>query len=173
MAVSQASESLDQRTTEDGRKKLLEHFEPSRRSFVANTYLESIRAGIHHPFQVLTDVKHKLHEVIARSQRWGHLSDVAERNQKVLDILIDFHDEAMEYAAYCLDWERLTPEQKSRIRGVQGEQYRRAHMEQQPATDKQIAYIRGLGYLGEVTSKAHASELIERLKRGERVEVKS
>lgn len=171
MAVVQDTSSAPKLGIEDGRKRLLERFEPSRRSFVANTYFESIRAGIHHPFQVLTDVKHKLREVIARSQRWGHLSDVAERNQQVLDILVDFHDEAMEYAAYCLDWERLTPEQKARIRGVQGVQYRRAYMEQQPATAKQVDYIRALGFTGDVTSKAHASELIERLKRGERVEV--
>jgi hypothetical protein len=46
-------------------------------------------------------------------------------------------------------------------------------MEQQPASDKQIAYIRALGFTGDVLSKAHASELIERLKRGERVEVNS
>ncbi len=45
----------------------------------------------------------------------------------------------------------------------QGEQYRRAWLDRQSASDKQIGYVRARGYSGGVTSKAHGSALIDPL----------
>lgn len=156
-------------STNDDRLAFRERFPQSQRSWITNTLLYVIRAGADTPFRVLAAVHETLTETIARARRWNHLSDTTQRTQYALNTLLEHHDEAYAFAEWCLAWERLTPAEKARERAVKSEPHIRTYMEQQPATDKQIAYIRALGFAGEVTSKAHASELIDRLRRGERV----
>jgi hypothetical protein len=158
----------DQGTTEDGRA-LLERFPNARRSYVANTFLYSVRSGARTPAKVLADVEHELSETAKRSRRWG-FTDTVERTEEVYAILNEFHDEALAFAAWAIRWEALPPAERERQKQAKGAPHRQAYMEQQPATDKQVSYIRSLGYHGAVTSKAHASTLIEQLKRGEPVE---
>jgi hypothetical protein len=162
------SPAHDQRPTEDGRA-LLERFPNARRSYVANTFLYAVRAGARTPGKVLADVEHELSETAKRSRRWG-FSETVERTETMYSILNEFHDEALAYAAWAIRWEALPPAERERQKRAKGEVHRQAYMEQQPATDKQVAYIRSFGYQGVVTSKAHASSLIEQLKRGELVE---
>ena len=161
----------DQGTIEEG-KALLELFPNARRSYVANTFLHSVRAGARTPHKVLADVEHALSETAKRSRRWG-FSETVERTESIYSILNEYHDEALAYAAWAIRWEALPPAERERQKRAKGEVHRQAYMEQQPATDKQVAYIRALGYEGPVTSKAHASSLIEQLKRGEQVEALS
>ncbi len=158
----------DQGATEDGRA-LLERFIPTRRSYVANTFLYSVRSGARTPAKVLADVEHELSETAKRSRRWG-FSETVERTEAVYSVLNEFHDEALAFAAWAIRWEALPPAERERQKAAKGAIHKQAYMEQQPATDKQVAYIRSLGYQGVVTSKAHASSLIEQLKRGELVE---
>ena len=164
--------TADTQTTVDHGRALLERFPKARRSYVANTFLYAVRAGARTPLQVLAAVNETLRETHARSLRWN-MVDTVGRTLEVLTVLHYCHDEAMAFAQWCLSWEQLTPAEKERQRAVKGAAHRQTYMEQQPASDKQVAYIRALGFAGEVTSKAHASELIDRLRRGERVEVNS
>lgn len=158
----------DQGTTEDGRA-LLERFPGTRRSYVANTFLYAVRSGARTPAKVLADVEHELSETAIRSRRWG-FTDTIERTESIYSILNEYHDEALAFAAWAIRWEALPPAERQRQKQAKGAPHRQAYMEQQPATEKQVAYIRALGYEGPVTSKAHASTLIEQLKRGEPVE---
>jgi hypothetical protein len=158
----------DQGVTEDGRG-LLERFTPNRRSYVANTFLYAVRSGARTPAKVLADVEHQLSETARRSRRWG-FTDTIERTESIYSILNEYHDEALAFAQWCISYEALPPGEKARRKAEKGAPHRQAWMEQQPATEKQVAYIRSLGYEGPVTSKAHASSLIEQLKRGEPVE---
>lgn len=151
----------DADATTDGRA-FLARFPTTRRSYVANTFLFAVRHGATTPDQVLARVRQSLHE--AKAWSW---SDDIERIDLLLTTMDEHPDEAHAYAIWALAWERLTPAQKERHRAGKSETFRRAYMEQQPATARQIAYVRALGYAGEVTSKAHATELIDRL-RGER-----
>ena len=167
-ATQLQTKALDQRTIEDGRA-LLERFPGTRRSYVANTFLYSVRSGARTPAKVLADVEHELSETAKRSRRWG-FSETVERTEAVSSILNEWHDEALAFAQWAIDWEALPPAERERQKKAKGAVSRQAYMEQQPATDKQVAYIRALGYHGPVTSKAHASSLIEQLKRGEPVE---
>ncbi len=162
------SPAQDQGAIEDGRA-LLERFPNARRSYVANTFLYSVRSGARTPDKVLADVEHELSETAKRSRRWG-FSETVERTETMYSILNEYHDEALAFAAWAIAWEALPTAERERQKRVKGEVHRQAYMEQQPATDKQVAYIRALGYEGPVTSKAHASSLIEQLKRGEPVE---
>ncbi len=168
MATITQSNAPDQRPTEDGRA-LLERFSSTRRSYVSNTFLYSVRSGARTPAKVLADVEHELSETAIRSRRWG-FSDTIERTESIYSILNEFHDEALAFAAWAIAWEALPPAERERQKAAKGAIHKQAYMEQQPATDKQVAYIRALGYEGPVTSKAHASTLIEQLKRGEPVE---
>jgi len=158
----------DQGTTEDGRA-LLERFPGTRRSYVANTFLYSVRSGARTPAKVLADVEHELSETAKRSRRWG-FSETVERTETMYSILNEYHDEALAFAAWAIRWEALPPAERQRQKQAKGAPHRQAYMEQQPATSKQVDYIRALGFHGPVTSKAHASSLIEQLKRGESVE---
>ena len=158
----------DQGTTEDGRA-LLERFPNARRSYVANTFLYAVRSGARTPAKVLADVEHELSETAKRSRRWG-FSETVERTETMYSILNEYHDEALAFPQWAIDWEALPPAERERQKRAKGAPHRQAYLEQQPATDKQLAYIRSLGYQGAVTSKAHASTLIEQLKRGEPVE---
>ncbi len=169
MAVLQdTSPAHGQRTSDDGRA-LLERFPNARRSYVANTFLYAVRAGARTPAKVLADVEHELSETAKRSRRWG-FTDTVERTETMYSILNEYHDDALAFAAWAIAWEALPPGERERQKRAKGAPHRQAYMEQQPATDKQVAYIRSLGYQGVVTSKAHASTLIEQLKRGEPVE---
>jgi len=168
MATITQSNAPDQGTIEDGRA-LLERFPSNRRSYISNTFLYAVRSGARTPGKVLTDVEHELSETAKRSRRWG-FTDTIERTESIYSILNEFHDEALAFAAWAIRWEALPPAERERQKRAKGEVHRQAYMEQQPATDKQVAYIRSLGYQGPVTSKAHASSLIEQLKRGEPVE---
>ena len=158
----------DQGAIEDGRA-LLERFPGTRRSYVANTFLYAVRAGAQTPAKVLADVEHELSETAKRSRRWG-FSETVERTETMYSILNEYHDEALAFAAWAIAWEALPPAERERQKKAKGAPHRLAWMEQQTATEKQVAYIRALGYQGVVTSKGHASSLIELLKRGEPVE---
>jgi acyl-CoA reductase-like NAD-dependent aldehyde dehydrogenase len=160
--------ATDQGAIEDGRA-LLERFPNARRSYVANTFLHSVRAGARTPHKVLADVEHALSETAKRSRRWG-FTDTVERTETMYSILNEYHDEALAFAAWAIRWEALPPAERERQKAAKGAPHRQAYLEMQPATDKQVAYIQSLGYHGPVTSKAHASTLIEQLKRGEPVE---
>ena len=165
MAVLQPmSAAPDQRTTDDG-CALLERFPQARRSYVANTFLYAVRAGAQTPLQVLAAVMHELRETSARSQRWG-FTDTIQRTDEVHTVLVEHHDEAMAFAQRAIAWEALMPTEKERQKAAKGAVHRQTYMEQQPPTDKQRGYLAALGYHGEITSKAHASDLIDQLRSG-------
>ena len=84
-------------------------------------------------------------------------------------VLVEYHDEAMAFAAWAPAWEALPPAEKERQKAAKGAAHRQTYMEQQPPTDKQRGYLAMLGYTGEVTSKAQASDLIDKIRRGELV----
>ncbi len=168
-AIQSMQPAADHRTTDDGRA-LLEHFPNARRSYVANTFLYAVRAGARTPLQVLASVNETLRETHARSQRW-RFTDTVQRTEEVMAVLVEHHDEAMAFAAWALAWEALPQAEKDRQKAAKGAAHRQTYMEQQPPTDKQRSYLAALGYHGEITSKAHASDLIDKIRRGEMVEV--
>ena len=153
-------------TPRDDDRSFLNHFPNARKSFVANAFLFAVRRGARTPLQVLAAVQHELR----RANTWS--SDERQaRNQEVLDTIAEHHEEAMAFCRYALDYEALPPAEKERRKAEQGAPHRQAWMSQQPPTAKQCAYLEVLGYRGEITSRQHASELIEQLKRQPRHEV--
>jgi hypothetical protein len=97
--------------------------------------------------------------------RWCR--DQPERREKILSVIRTLEQpEARECARWYTHYERLSPEAKARLKEQRAEEGRRAWMSTQPPTDKQLAYLRSLGYAGEVPDRLRASELIDRLVKG-------
>ncbi len=165
--IHDTTAALDQRTTDD-RKRILERFPQNRRAYVANTVLFAVRAGAKNPLQVLVDVNKTLTGALERARRWNNQSGIIERTEQVYIILHEHHEEAMDLCRWALWWESLPQAERDRQKAARGAEHRQAYMESQPASEKQVAYIRALGFAGEVTSKAHASELIDQLRGGNR-----
>ena len=138
----------------------LTHFPNTRKSFVANSFLFTVRRCARTPLQVLASVQQDLR----RANTWRS-SERQARNQDVLDAITQHHEQAMAFCRYALDWEALPPAEKERRKDEQAAPHRQAWMSQQPPTAKQIAYLEVLGHSGEVTSRQEASELIDQLRR--------
>jgi hypothetical protein len=146
-----------------GSRHFLEHFEPRQRSHVVNCFLEQIRMGKTQPERVISDIQKGIRDQNRRYLASGVLETV-NRNNKFLDFLSAYKAEALSFVRWAIWWESLPREERSIFKAKRGEQYRRLYLESQPPTEKQISYLRSLGWTGEVKSKLHASELIEKLK---------
>jgi hypothetical protein len=89
-----------------------------------------------------------------------------EQWRQVLHILNAKPPEWRPYCEWILEWERLPEAERERAKRDRGAEHRVRWMRTQPATAKQIDYLRALGYTGEIASKGHASELIDQLRGG-------
>lgn len=147
-----------------GSKAFLDHFEDLKRSGVTNLFLSAVRSGAQTVPGVLIAVDADLDRVlaIARQNRDARRLLIAA---EIAAALIDHVEDARAFAQHCLDWEALPPAERAALKDQRAAEGRRQWMATQPATEKQIAYLRSLGYAGAVESKAHASDLIERYKR--------
>ena len=106
---------------------------------------------------VMKDAKRRYQSPWASEQRKAENLTLAHK-------LREARDEAVKFARYVIWRENLSPEEHARLKAIQAEEGRRAWMETQPPTEKQINYLRLLGYEGEVESRGHASQLIDELR---------
>ena len=147
----------ESRRVSDSSRILLDSFAERERSLVANIFCHAARAGAQTPAAVLaavrSDVEHRIRS--APYQR-----DQMVRLRNLLDT-----DDAQAFARWVLTWEALSFAEKDRIKQQRGAEHRQRWMATQPPTERQVKYLRVLGYQGEVESKAQASELIDRLLR--------
>lgn len=93
----------------------------------------------------------------------GYLDDLGKLERWRAAIL-DHPDEADAFAQWCVEWENLPREERERQKTARGEEHRREWMAQQSPSAAQVRYCRSLGWAGEITSKQHASEIIDQLK---------
>ena len=80
-------------------------------------------------------------------------------------------DDARAFARWTFGWEALSIAEKQAIKAQHGAEHRQRWLESQPATARQIAYWRALGWTADVSSKAEAPELIDQLRRSRRGDV--
>jgi nitroreductase len=135
----------------DLRRKFLEYFEPAKRSTVANTFLTPIRKGMTDPDLIITEVYEK-----ARRDKEKHY---------ISDTIFSYLSEAFKYVSYLQDWEHLPDSEKQYYKNIQAKKAVKAYMAKEKPTDKQLSYLKALGYTGPAPeSKADASELISTIK---------
>lgn len=138
-------------------KAFLELFPNDRRSQVMNCYLAQVREGERRPEMIVN-------RVWAAATAKAKVSTPDERTKHLgLCLAIENHpDAAVALAEYCLWWESLPPAEKSRQRAESGERHRAEWMGRQPATQKQVMFLRQLGHRGPVGDRQKASAEIER-----------
>jgi len=140
------------------RLTFLSYFPPEQRSAANNFLLEAVRAGCNEPNQV---VGYALETARCRC----HLEAA-----QTLSLLSHLDPEALVAGArWALWWESLSPEEKRRFREERAEEAIARWMEQNPPTEKQMAYLNRLGYRGPApANRLEASRLIGELVKGVR-----
>ena len=128
---------------------------------MANLFLYPVRQGISNVEQIVDSVRAELQQQITRSRRYHNFSTV-QRKAEYLTLLESYPEDAMDFARWAVWSESLSEEEKTARKAEQGKLYRRQWMDTQPATDKQVSYLRHLGWTGEVRSK-HTRVVIEKL----------
>lgn len=147
-------------------KTLLDHFGHALRSTVANLYLHPIREGrAGEPRAVHAAVVRTLHERREQARRGGWRESF-ELADAILDTITRYEEDALAYAAWALEWEALPPEERRRQKGERSAQHMAAVMDRQAPTEKQVAFIRKMGFTNPIPSKAFASSVIDCLTRG-------
>lgn len=145
-------------------RRFLERFETNRRGFISNIFLRVTRQGVTNPNVIVSTVRRNLVDQSKRATYWNPDSNTIQRNDAILDVLNTHHEEAVDFAKWAVEWESLSDSERQAIKAERGAYYKRQHMDSQPPTDKQVRYVRALGYDGTIESKLHASELIDKLR---------
>ena len=146
-------------------RAFLNHFTENQRSHIANIFLGAVRHGKRTPDSVLAAVIATALGRLDQAKRWNDAEDAAKFSV-ITRMLIEHRDEALAFAQWALDWEAQSPEQREQTKVERGQHYRARWMREQPATQRQIDYLRTLGWEGEVTSRLEGSRLIDRLRGG-------
>lgn len=134
----------------------LKQFPQFKRGVVGNLFYASVRAGRWTPPEALYGVQCDLESDLRKPWLSGESRELKEQ---VLGSLTQ--DDAYEYAAYVIERERASPEERSEFKAKRGEAHRQAYMETNPPTGKQIAYLKALGCPDEPQTRAEASRLID------------
>jgi len=144
------------------RETFLALFPTPKRGTIANWFLYPVRAqGAQTPRVVLAFVVTMLRDRIARARQYGYDLNGADAQ---LAIILAHEPEALGFAAWALAWEALPEAERETIKQGQRQEHKTAWMTEHPPSDRQIAYLRSLGYAGEPpATMAEASEAIDRM----------
>ncbi|MBV6417397.1 MAG: hypothetical protein CMLOHMNK_02059 [Steroidobacteraceae bacterium] len=135
----------------------LEQFAPSERSAISNDFLYTIRR-LGPSCTPKTVCKAVWAET--KATRWR------SRSERLLSALAADPQAALDYAANRLAWEALPDADKRAVKDAKRQAGVAAWMEEQPPTEKQLAYLEGLGCRKTPSNRREASEWIDRLAQG-------
>jgi hypothetical protein len=152
-------------------RAFLELFPTPQRSLVVNMFLAPVRRGVSTPPAVVIAVRQDAGRRTAQALQCG---DQAQHAKMIalLEALQAYSDEAQALAAWAIGWEATPPDQRERIKRERGEGYRQRWMAEHPPTERQLRYLRELGYRGQVASRLDASQLIDTLLNAGRSEIR-
>jgi hypothetical protein len=145
------------------RDAFLSHFPANKKGTIANLFLSPIRRRVIVPGLVVEAVVHELYQRLENPAPWAseaYLDDAAHASQ----VIQDHRLEAIAFAQYYIEYEQLPYTERQALKAQRGDEHRAAWMAAQPPTEKQLGYLRKLGYAGPApASKADASAEIDRL----------
>ncbi len=154
-------------TLDTDAKVFLENWQQSDRSTVSNWFHNAVRAGHRTSGAVCDAVR------MEADQRARHLalSNYPNHNdhERIRILREQFASNNMtaaeRYARYVIAYEALPLAERQKLKSDKGLKFAIAAMESKPASEKQIGFLRSLGYTGAApTSAAEASRLIEEQK---------
>jgi hypothetical protein len=132
----------------DTRKGFLDLFPIPRRSTITNRFCFAVRDGH-------ADSHYIVMHVVFESRRL--------RDADAVRMIQENPASAHEFADYVLEWEQLPRETKKQIKQHRSALHREEYLKAQPATEKQLNYLKKLGHRKEVKSKWEAMQLIDAL----------
>lgn len=139
-----------------GSKAFLDRFPAARRSWANGLFLRMVRGGATTPTAVLAGV-------------WAAVEDYEPERADLLAGALTAHaGEALALAEHALGWEALPPEQRAAVKAASAEGARRAYLDAQAPTLRQLDYIRRLGSAAKPATRLEASRLIDALQRERR-----
>lgn len=151
---------------DSGSRDFLERFPEYERSLVANLFLRAVRAGAATQIAVLQALDEAITERLQMAQRYGDAASAAKMRRFQL-ATIEHWPEAEAYAQWAIWWEAQPREIRNRWKELRGDRKRQEWMTAQLPTDRQISYIRKLGWNGDAPqTRRAASELIDVLIKG-------
>ncbi len=159
-------------------RELLDFFPQPERSTIANLFLQQVRAGCpphgHSADAPWTADGVRLAVLVALTERLRRAfrhgwRDEYGRDGETIRILNAHQEAAIAFGQWAIEWEALPREERERRKRAQGDQYRTNYMDRQAPTEKQVEYLRRMGYDGPIDSKAFASSLIDCYTRGYKV----
>jgi hypothetical protein len=113
--------------------------ESAERNVVAQWFHAAAREGAPTPRAVVEVVADRAHRQVARQSNHPSIA------RKLIGELTRAQDEALDYARFVLEWNRLpTSERKGRKR-EKAEQYRQEYQRRQPVTERQRAFLLARG----------------------------
>jgi hypothetical protein len=139
---------------------LLRHLPDTQRSQLTNIFLAQVRAGAHHPTIVLKMVEGTLRQRL-RLSLISHKPSEPNTYTGWLALLRDHPDEAMAFAAWAINRESLTTQEKAHIKAETSRPFVAEYMAQYPPTDKQLNFLRSLGVATAPANRLEASQLID------------
>lgn len=145
----------------EARDTFLAHFSETKRGTVANWFLLPIRDGHIDPQVAVAHVIGQLTR--RRDAAWTSEHARAEADFTIATIQT-FRAEALAFAAYYIAYERLPAAERAALKERERAQHRDAWMAGNAPSDRQIAYLRRLGYTGPApTTMRAASDAIDQL----------
>lgn len=103
----------------------------------------------------------------------GKVTKRKEDKRYITEAIYNFMHDAKAYIEYLQDWEKLDPSEKTYYKNIQAKKAVKAYMAKEKPTNKQLSYLKFLGYTGPAPeSKADASELIATIKVFNKIEEK-
>lgn len=146
--------------------KFLDPVPVKNRSMIVNLFCHAARAGCQTAETVLLHVYNttlrrlRSHEQFASSSQREQIEPI----KTLVDLIDNERDLAIEFAEFILKRERLSQVEKDRLKASRSKAYQREYMKGMPPTEKQLAYLKGLGCQTVPSNRAEASELIEEWK---------
>jgi hypothetical protein len=135
----------------------LEQWPAARRTGLANLFCEAVRAGNTTPDRVVAHVQ----QAVSRRLQWSTREERRVHFHQVLMALAADRPGTLAYAETVIAWEALPYDVRQAAKHERAAHYQQQHMADLPPTDKQLTYLRSLGYAGTAPgNRAEASALI-------------
>jgi hypothetical protein len=141
-------------------RPLLPHIPERQRGPVMNYFLRPVRAGLVNPAAIVRSVIAAMRRDLQQRHQWRSAAELDPFRQALLAVMAH-PSEALALAQESIAHERLPDTEKQQRKAARAEAGRQAYMVSQPPTDKQIAYLRGLGVATAPANRLQASELID------------
>ena len=148
----------------EARNKFLSKFSDNRKATVTNLFLSGPRGGLSDPQFIVADVISQVQQRLRRTT----FEATAIRERLLLQTIQAFPEEALGFAAWALAYVQMPEADRAEHKRQMQEAHIQRWLSNQPASERQINYLRSLGHQGEVASKLHASQLIEHMTKGGR-----